>query len=154
MNIGTIVEAPVMRVKLGARAVPGRDRGVFRLDADHRATPSSSPAAVAFEGIRNNEVIASLAKKAHPSPRFPAMPAAACRSRQSRRPRGGKSWQAPRDGQRFRSRCMNGSSTPVAAVDPAGHGRASGRELLAERSALPRGLPLRRANAHQTLGMP
>ena len=43
MNVGTIVEAPVMRVRLGPRQGAGRGRGVFRLDARPRATPSCSP---------------------------------------------------------------------------------------------------------------
>jgi ATP-dependent Lhr-like helicase len=71
MNIGTIVEAPVMRVKLGR----GRSLGEIEEYFVSMLTPGDTflfaGRLLAFEGIRNNEVIASLAKQAT-EPKIPA----------------------------------------------------------------------------------
>jgi ATP-dependent helicase Lhr and Lhr-like helicase len=71
MNIGTIVEAPVMRVKLGR----GRSLGEIEEYFVSMLTPGDTflfaGRVLAFEGIRNNEVIASLAKNAK-EPKIPA----------------------------------------------------------------------------------
>ena len=71
MNIGTIVEAPVMRVKLGR----GRSLGEIEEYFVGMLTPGDTflfaGRLLAFEGIRNNEVIASLAKHAK-EPKIPA----------------------------------------------------------------------------------
>ena len=71
MNIGTIVEAPVMRVKLGR----GRSLGEIEEYFVSMLTPGDTflfaGRLLAFEGIRNNEVVASLAKNAK-EPKVPA----------------------------------------------------------------------------------
>ena len=71
MNIGTIVEAPVMRVKLGR----GRSLGEIEEYFVSMLTPGDTflfaGRLLAFEGIRSNEVIASLAKSAK-EPKIPA----------------------------------------------------------------------------------
>ena len=71
MNIGTIVEAPVMRVKLGR----GRSLGEIEEYFVSMLTPGDTflfaGRLLAFEGIRNNEVVASLARNAK-EPKVPA----------------------------------------------------------------------------------
>ncbi len=71
MNVGTIVEAPVMRVKLGR----GRSLGEIEEYFVSMLTPGDTflfaGRLLAFEGIRNNEVIASLARHAT-EPKVPA----------------------------------------------------------------------------------
>jgi len=71
MNIGTIVEAPVMRVKLGR----GRSLGEIEEYFVSLLTPGDTflfaGRLLAFEGIRNNEVIASPAKNGG-EPKIPA----------------------------------------------------------------------------------
>jgi ATP-dependent Lhr-like helicase len=71
MNIGTIVEAPVMGVKLGR----GRSLGEIEEYFVSMLTPGDTflfaGRVLAFEGIRNNEVIASVAKRAA-EPKIPA----------------------------------------------------------------------------------
>jgi ATP-dependent helicase Lhr and Lhr-like helicase len=80
MNVGTIVEAPDPQGASEARPpVPGRGRRVFRLGLLPGDTFIFAGQLLAFEGIRENEVIASRAKPAA-SPRCRPMPAAGCRS--------------------------------------------------------------------------
>ncbi len=71
MNIGTIVEAPVMRVKLGR----GRSLGEIEEYFVSLLTPGDTflfaGRLLAFEGIRNNEVVTSLARHAT-EPKVPA----------------------------------------------------------------------------------
>ena len=71
MNVGTIVEAPVMRVKLGR----GRSLGEIEEYFVSMLTPGDTflfaGRLLAFEGIRNNEVVASLAKGGT-EPKIPA----------------------------------------------------------------------------------
>ncbi|MCB1991446.1 MAG: DNA ligase-associated DEXH box helicase, partial [Geminicoccaceae bacterium] len=75
MNIGTIVEAPVMRVRLGGGRGRGRSLGEIEEYFVSMLTPGDSflfaGRVLAFEGIRQNEVIASLAKGAR-EPKIPA----------------------------------------------------------------------------------
>lgn len=71
MNIGTIVEAPVMRVKLGR----GRSLGEIEEYFVAMLTPGDTflfaGRLLVFEGIRNNEVVAGIAKSAT-EPKIPA----------------------------------------------------------------------------------
>ncbi len=71
MNIGTIVEAPVMRVRIGR----GRSLGEIEEYFVSMLTPGDSflfaGRVLAFEGIRQNEVIASIARGAR-EPKVPA----------------------------------------------------------------------------------
>ncbi|MEZ5905416.1 MAG: ligase-associated DNA damage response DEXH box helicase [Geminicoccaceae bacterium] len=75
MNIGTIVEAPVMRVRLGGPRGRGRSLGEIEEYFVSMLTPGDSflfaGRVLAFEGIRQNEVIASLAKGTK-EPKIPA----------------------------------------------------------------------------------
>ena len=81
MNVGTIVEAPMLKVRLCRRLRHGarRGRGVFRQHAAARATPSCSPAGCCAScGIRE------MTRRMQPtaaaaSPWCRPMPAAACR---------------------------------------------------------------------------
>ncbi len=75
MNIGTIVVAPVMRVRLGGSRGRGRPLGEIEEYFVSMLTPGDSflfaGRVLAFEGIRQNEVIASLAKGTK-EPKIPA----------------------------------------------------------------------------------
>ena len=71
MNIGTIVEAPVMRVRLGRGKVLGEVEEYFVSMLTPGDTFLFAGRLLAFEGIRNNEVIVGLAKTG----RYPKVPA-------------------------------------------------------------------------------
>jgi ATP-dependent Lhr-like helicase len=71
MNIGTIVEAPVMRVRLGRGKVLGEVEEYFVSMLTPGDTFLFAGRLLAFKGIRNNEVIVSLAKTGR-NPKVPA----------------------------------------------------------------------------------
>ncbi len=71
MNVGTIVEAPVMRVRLGRGKVLGEVEEYFVAMLNRGDTFLFAGRLLAFEGIRGNEVMVTLAK-AGGSPKVPA----------------------------------------------------------------------------------
>ena len=71
MNIGTIVEAPVMRVRLGRGKVLGEVEEYFVSMLTPGDTFLFAGRLLAFEGIRQNEVIVTLAKSGR-DPKVPA----------------------------------------------------------------------------------
>ena len=78
MNVGTIVEAPVMRVRLGRGPSLGEVEEYFISMLTPGDTFLFAGRLLEFQGIRNNEVIVGLAKSGG-DPKIPAMPAASCR---------------------------------------------------------------------------
>lgn len=71
MNVGTIVEAPVMRVRLGRGKVLGEVEEYFVAMLSPGDSFLFAGRLLEFEGIRQNEVIVSLAKNAR-DPKVPA----------------------------------------------------------------------------------
>jgi ATP-dependent Lhr-like helicase len=71
MNVGTIVEAPVMRVRLGRGKVLGEVEEYFVAMLNPGDTFLFAGRLLAFEGIRGNEVIVALAKAGR-DPKVPA----------------------------------------------------------------------------------
>ncbi len=114
MNIGTIVEAPVMRVKLGR----GRSLGEIEEYFVSMLTPGDTflfaGRLLAFEGIRNNEVVASLARNAK-EPKVPAYAGGRLPLSSHLADRVGPSWPTPAAGTRCRPRSTNGSTSRPTA---------------------------------------
>ena len=79
MNVGTIVEAPVMRVRLGRGKVLGEVEEYFVSMLTPGDTFLFAGRLLAFEGIRNNEVIVGAGQDRRAIPRSRPMPAASCR---------------------------------------------------------------------------
>ncbi len=71
MNVGTIVEAPIMRVRLGRGKVLGEVEEYFVAMLNPGDTFLFAGRLLAFEGIRQNEVIVTLAKTGA-DPKVPA----------------------------------------------------------------------------------
>lgn len=71
MNVGTIVEAPVMRVRLGRGKVLGEVEEYFVAMLNPGDTFLFAGRLLAFEGIRQNEVMVTLAKSGS-DPKVPA----------------------------------------------------------------------------------
>jgi ATP-dependent Lhr-like helicase len=142
MNVGTIVDAPLVRVRLGRRRLGEVEEG-FVASLSPGDTFLFSGRLLRFEGMRDNEAVVTLGK-AGEDPRVPTYAGArlplsthlATRVRRlladqegwHRLPLPVREWLAPRRGAR---RCRAGG--------------AAGRDLRPARPPLPRGLPRSRA---------